>query len=124
SLEELSRSESSLSRPECAAADQAIGLDGVWRTSTFRTNKNLFIGGWTARTEGEVGPGERQGWGYKIDYPNDLWDCNHSFNNYGDALDPELGFLPRPGTRQLRPGSACQPPPTKQGPLGWILQQI
>jgi hypothetical protein len=110
--------------PDGVRTSHLIGFDGVWRTSTFRANKNLFIGGWTARTEGDVGPGERQGWGYKIDYPNDLWDCNHSFNNYGDALDPELGFLPRPGTRQLRAGCDWQPRPRKEGPLRWIRQEF
>lgn len=110
--------------PDGIRSNHLMGFDAVWRTSTFRGNKNLFIGGWTARTEGDVGPGERQGWGYKIDYPNDLWDCNQSFNNYGDALDPQLGFLPRPATRQLAAGCDWQPRPSKDGPLRWIRQEF
>src|SRR5215469_5487017 len=98
--------------PDGVRANRLIGLDGVWRTSTFRGNKNLFIGGWTARTEGDVGHGERQGWGFKVDYPNDLWDCTTSLNQYGDALDPALGFLPRPGTRQSETYCAWQPRPS------------
>ncbi|PYX99006.1 MAG: hypothetical protein DMG64_20275, partial [Acidobacteria bacterium] len=73
-----------------------LGFDAVWRTSTFRRNKNLFIGAWTARGEGDVGPGERQGWGFKIDYPNDLWDCTTSLNQYGEALIPDWDFCPVP----------------------------
>ena len=108
--------------PDGISRNRLVGLDAVWRTSTFHGNKNFFVGGWTARTEGDVGPGERQGWGFKIDYPNDLWDCFTSFNNYGDALDPALGFLPRPGTRQSESYCAWQPRPSKEGPLRWIRQ--
>jgi len=110
--------------PDGVRANRLIGLDGVWRTSTFRGNKNLFIGGWTARTEGDVGHGERQGWGFKVDYPNDLWDCTTSLNQYGDALDPALGFLPRPGTRQSETYCAWQPRPSKDGPFRWIRQEF
>jgi hypothetical protein len=35
-----------------------------------------------------------------IEYPNDLWYAFLKANEFGDALDPALGFLPRPGTRQ------------------------
>ena len=73
------------------------GFDGVWRTSEFLGNKNLYIGGWTAVTTGDVGKGNRTGYGFKIDYPNDRWDCFISFNKYGESLDPALGFIPRRG---------------------------
>src|SRR5438477_13037857 len=43
--------------PDGVRANRLIGVDAVWRTSTFRRNKNLFIGSWTGRTEGDVGPG-------------------------------------------------------------------
>jgi hypothetical protein len=110
--------------PDGVHSNRLFGLDAVYRTSTFLKDKNLFLGGWTVRTEGDVGPGERQGWGFKVDYPNDLWDCGTSFNNYGDALDPALGFLPRPGTRQLDSFCTWQPRPRKDGPLGWIRQEF
>src|SRR5947207_9173918 len=77
--------------PDGVRANRLMGVDAVWRTSTFRGNKNLFVGGWTGRTEGDVGPGERQGGGLKIDYPNDLWDCAILLNQYGEALNPALG---------------------------------
>jgi len=108
--------------PTAQRSNTLVGFDGVWRTSTFRGDKNLFIGGWAARSQGDVGPGSRQGWGFKLDYPNDLWDCATSLNSYGDALDPALGFLPRPGTRQSSAYCAWQPRPKKNGPLGWIRQ--
>jgi hypothetical protein len=98
------------------------GFDAVWRTSTFRGNKNLFIGGWTAFSAGDIPQGRRTGWGFKLDYPNDLWDCRAVLNEFGDALEPALGFLPRPGTRQYDTGCSFSPRPAKDGPLGWIRQ--
>jgi hypothetical protein len=101
-----------------------FGVDAVWRTSKFRGNKNLLLGAWTATTQGDVGPGSRVGWGFKIDYPNDLWDCNTSVNQYGDALDPLLGFLPRPGVRRTAVGCNFQPRPSKDGLFRWIRQEF
>ena len=100
------------------------GADAVWRTSRFRGNKNLLLGAWTATTQGDVGPGSRMGWGFKIDYPNDLWDCNTSVNQYGEALEPLLGFLPRPGARRTAAGCAFQPRPSKDGAFRWIRQEF
>ena len=100
------------------------GLDAVWHTSAFRGNKNLLLGAWTATTEGDLGPGSRLGWGFKIDYPNDLWDCATSVNQYGDALEPLLGFLPRPGVRRTSLGCNYQPRPSRDGPFRWIRQEF
>jgi hypothetical protein len=100
------------------------GVDAVWHTSKFRGNKNLLLGAWSATTQGDLGPGSRLGWGFKIDYPNDLWDCATSVNQYGDALDPLLGFLPRPGVRRTAIGCNYQPRPSKDGPFRWIRQEF
>jgi hypothetical protein len=64
------------------------------------------------------------GWGFKIDYPNDLLDCNLSVNQYGEALEPLLGFLPRPGVRHTSVGCNYQPRPSKDGPFKWIRQEF
>ena len=101
-----------------------IGVDAIWRTSKFRGDKNLLLGAWSATTQGNVGPGSKLGWGFKIDYPNDLWDCTASVNQYGDALDPPLGFLPRPGVRRTAIGCDWQPRPSKDGTFRWIRQEF
>jgi hypothetical protein len=59
------------------------------------------------------------GWGLKVDYPNDLLDVFLIVKEFGDALDPALGFLPRPGTRWYQGGGAYQPRPSKDGAFGW-----
>ncbi|MBI3475142.1 MAG: carbohydrate binding family 9 domain-containing protein [Acidobacteria bacterium] len=100
------------------------GIDAVWRTSKFLRNKNLQFGAWTATTQGDVGRGSRMGWGFSADYPNDLFDCATSVNQYGEALEPLLGFLPRPGTRRTSASCAYQPRPSKDGPFRWIRQEF
>ncbi|MEP6992939.1 MAG: hypothetical protein ABI968_00360, partial [Acidobacteriota bacterium] len=55
---------------------------------------------------------QKDGWGVKIQYPNDLWTVSARVNEFGDALEPVLGFLPRPGTRQYELYTAYQPRPS------------
>jgi hypothetical protein len=110
--------------PEGLRTNTLVGVDAIWRTSRFRGNKNLLLGAWTATTQGNVGPGSRVGWGIELDYPNDLWDCAASVNQYGDALEPLLGFLPRPGTRHTVLGCDYKPRPSKTGPFRWIRQEF
>ena len=110
--------------PEARRDNTFVGIDAVWRTSKFRGNKNLQFGAWMATTQGDVGPGSKIGWGLSADYPNDLLDCAASVNQYGEALDPLLGFLPRPGTRRTDVFCAYQPRPSKTGPFSWIRQEF
>jgi hypothetical protein len=99
-----------------------VGFDAVWRTSTFRGHQNLLAGGWTAFSAGDIPEEQRAGWGFTVDYPNDLLDCYTTINEFGDALEPALGFLPRPGTRQYQGGCGYKPRPAKTGAFGWIRQ--
>lgn len=108
--------------PEALRHNTLAGFDAVWRTSKFMGDKNFLVGGWTATTQGDLPQGSKAGWGFKVDYPNDLWDCQINMNQYGDAFQPLLGFLPRPGTRQTDLGCAYQPRPSKTGAFRWIRQ--
>jgi len=105
------------------------GLDAVWRTSTFRGDKNLVLSAWSARSAGDIpidlppkGDTGRTGWGVRAEYPNDLDYSYVQVNEYGGALNPALGFLPRPGTRQYGLGNAYQPRPSEEGAFGWARQ--
>jgi hypothetical protein len=98
------------------------GFDAVWRTSTFAGNKNLSLGGWTAFSAGDLPRGQRHGWGAALDFPNDRIDCYANFSEFGDALAPALGFLPRPGTRQYHGGCSYKPRPSDSGRFNWIRQ--
>jgi len=107
--------------PDGVSDNTMTGVDAVWTTSTFHGDKNFSAGGWFAGTSGDLEAGRKSGWGFKVDYPNDLWDMSITYKEFGKAMDPSLGFLPRPGTRQLSLGMAYQPRP--KGKLGkWIRQ--
>ncbi len=110
--------------PDGLSSNTLAGFDAVWRTSKFQGDKNLLVGGWTALTVGDMSKGRRSGWGFKVDYPNDLWDCSISLNEFGDALSPALGFLPRPGVRRYSVGCDWMPRPSKNGPFRFIRQQF
>jgi hypothetical protein len=110
--------------PDGIHRNSLAGFDAVWRTSEFLGNKNFQVGGWAAFSSGDIPAGDNKGWGFGIDYPNDLWNCSASLNQYGEALDPALGYLPRPGTRRLDLSCTWQPRPSKSGPLGWIRQEF
>lgn len=98
------------------------GFDAVWQTSSFQGDKNFLVGAWTAFSRGDDSEGSRSGWGFKIDYPNDLWDSFVSYNDFGEALNPGLGFLPRPGISRWDLSVTYKPRPSKSGPFHWIRQ--
>lgn len=108
--------------PDGVGRNALTGIDGVWRTSKFRGGQNLLIGAWTAFTRRDGRASDRSGWGYKIDYPNDRWDCYNQIHQFGEGLNPALGFLPRPGTRQLATGCTFAPRPRRDSRLHWIRQ--
>ena len=103
-------------------ANTLLGVDSVWRTSTFQQNKNLLVGTWFAMSAGDLEPGNRTGWGARIDYPNDLWDCHVETLQFGEALKPGLGFLRRPGTREYQTACAFKPRPGRSGRWQQIRQ--
>ncbi len=108
--------------PQSERSNQLAGLDAVWQTSSFKGDKNLTLAAWAAQSHGDLPDGRPTGWGARVDYPNDLWDVSLQFVEFGDALDPALGFLPRPGTRQLSGGLAYQPRPREDGRFSRIRQ--
>jgi hypothetical protein len=106
--------------PDGVHDNSLAGLDAIWRTSTLRGDKNFAVGAWAAGSGGDLPNGKRTGYGFKVDYPNDLWDVMLTYKEFGDALDPALGFLPRPGTRWYSSGIAYQPRPQQ----GWWASRV
>jgi hypothetical protein len=97
--------------PDGRTDNSLAGIDAVWQTASFHGDKNLGFGLWATRGFGDLGEGDRNAWGVKVQYPNDLWNLQGSVKQFGDALDPALGYLPRPGTRQYTSYIAYQPRP-------------
>ncbi len=110
--------------PQGLRRNSLFGMDAVWRTSTFRGNKNLVVSGWSAITTGDRQPGRRTGWGGRVDYPNDFLDCSATVSEYGTSLNPALGFLPRRGVRMTDLSCTLQPRPSKDGLFRAVRQQF
>lgn len=107
--------------PDSERDNAFAGVDAVWHSSTFLDEKNLTLAGWAARSGGDLLPGQRTGYGVYADYPNDLWHWTILANEFGEALDPALGFLPRPGTRQFD-GYVQYAPRPQRSWLSWARQ--
>jgi len=105
------------------AKNSLAGLDLVYQTSRFLKDKNLLAGGWFVYNWNANPAGRHEGYGLKVDYPNDLWDVVASFNSYGDALDPGIGFLSRKGVRVLSLGASYMPRP-ENGLVGRLVRQF
>jgi hypothetical protein len=110
--------------PDGVERNTLAGVDAVYRTSEFFGDKNFFVGVWGAAATRTTGSGNRGGYGIKVDYPNDRWDCFVSFHTFGESLDPALGFIPRPGIHRTDGACEFRPRPRKDGPFGWVRQQF
>jgi Domain of unknown function (DUF5916) len=86
--------------PNGLSHESFVGFDTGWHTSSFLTDQNLVVTGWAGDTGGVHTTGNTKGWGFDVNFPNIYWYWEAQLNVFGDAFDPTLGFLPRPGTRQ------------------------
>lgn len=98
-----------------------LGADFTYETSHFRGNKNFSVGVWGLATGRDdlSGYRERSALGFKVDYPNDLWDCAFIYRRIGDGFDPSLGFVPRRGINAYN-GSCTYAP----RPKGHFIRQM
>ena len=71
------------------------GVDFTYQNSTFGSNKNFLVGAWGMINNREGLEGDKTAIGFKIDYPNDLWDWFIQYRRIGDAFDPSMGFVNR-----------------------------
>jgi len=107
--------------PSGTTDNRLLGTDVVWQTSKLHGDKNFSAGGWWTQSGGDASPGDPNGYGAFIDYPNDRWDFNLDYRHFGDALDPKLGFLPRRNVNWYSGYGAFQPRP-EGGPFKWARQ--
>jgi hypothetical protein len=71
------------------------GGDFTYATSRFRGNKNFLAGVWgMANGRADLGS-DATSHGFKLDYPNDVWDVALTYKRIGRNFDPSLGFVPR-----------------------------
>lgn len=72
------------------------GADFTYATSHFRGDKNLLLGAWVLATGRQDLGSDATARGFKIDYPNNLWDLALTYKRIGKDFDPSIGFVPRP----------------------------
>ncbi len=109
--------------PDGVSDNTFSGVDVIWRTSDFmKKGKNFLVGGWYGNTSGDIEGNDTDGYGFKIDYPNDLLDANIVYKKFGKDLNPALGFLPRPGIKKWSGGFTFAPRP--KGKLGNYVRQF
>jgi hypothetical protein len=73
------------------------GADFTYATSRFRGDKNLLVGAWGLTTRRDGLGRDSSSAGFKVDYPNDLWDIAFTSKRIGRDFDPSIGFVPRRG---------------------------
>ncbi len=73
------------------------GADFTYQTSRFSGDKNFLVGIWGSVMERSDLRGDKTATGFKVGYPNDLWNVSFSARRVGDGYQPSLGFVPRPG---------------------------
>ena len=71
------------------------GADFTYQTSSFGSNKNFLVGLWAMYSNREGLEGDKSAVGFKIDYPNDLWDWFIQYRRIGDSFEPSMGFVAR-----------------------------
>jgi hypothetical protein len=99
--------------PTGQAANSLIGVDAHLATSRFRGGRNLSLDLYAMRSDD--GGRADHAYGFKADYPNDLWDVALSYKSIGEAFRPALGFVPRTGIRKTDIGVELRPRPGRLG---------
>jgi hypothetical protein len=88
-----------------------VGVDATYHTSGFLGDKNFAVGVWGLRNNREDLEGDKNAYGIRIDYPNDLLGIGLTSITIGDAAQPSLGFAERTGVRLWEAGIDYNPRP-------------
>jgi hypothetical protein len=101
--------------PSGTGDNTVVGADARLATSKFRGDKNLTFELYGLRSDDQASGKQDGAFGFRLDYPNDLWDVSLNWKQIGDAFNAALGFVPRPGIRKTNLGIAFQPRPERWG---------
>jgi hypothetical protein len=94
------------------SGSRMAGVDATYRTSEFLGDKSLLVGIWGMRSDRDDLAGDKNAYGFRIDYPNDLIGVALTSITIGDAVQPSLGFAPRTGVRVWEGGVDFNPRPS------------
>jgi hypothetical protein len=101
--------------PSGEGGNSLIGADAHLATSKFRDSKNLTLDMFLFRTDDEKSDTTDYAGGFRVDYPNDLWDTSFSFKQIGNNFQPALGYVRRRGVRLFDGGLSFNPRPERAG---------
>ncbi len=99
------------------------GVDFNYSTSKFKGDKNLQLIAWMAYNWNEMKQGRHHGFGFRANYPNDLWDIQTTYAYYGESLDPAMGYMMRRNMQTFFARLSYQPRPEK-GLLDRLVRQF
>ena len=100
-----------------------VGADFNFSSSAFLGDKNIMLAAWGVYNWNEEKEGRRHGFGFRANYPNDLWNVQSTYAWYGEALNPGLGFMMRNGVQTGYVNLSFQPRPAGKF-LGGIVRQF
>jgi len=114
-----------------ATAGDPLGTGGSWlagpdltyQTSHFRGDKNFLAGVWGLAMGRQGIGGGTSAVGFKVDYPNDLWDIAFTGRRVDAGFQPSIGFVPRPGIYALNLNINFSPRP-RRPLLGLRVRQM
>jgi hypothetical protein len=89
-----------------------LGMDFNYSSSKFLGDKNIMLAAWGVYNWNETEAGRHHGFGFRANYPNDLWNVQSTYAYYGEALDPGLGYMMRQGIQTGFVMVGFQPRPT------------
>ena len=107
-----------------------FGVDLDYRTTTFLGDRNFEVEAFLAwntdpqaglRPAGEPKPdfGTRSARGFRLNYPNDVWESHLSYREFGDDYTPAVGFVTRNDFRRVEPRLGWSPRPES---IAWLRQ--
>jgi len=99
-----------------------LGGDFTYKTSKFMGSDNFSVALWGVQNWNERKGGSKSGVGLTVDYPNDLYEANITYNFFGDSINPGLGFLPRMAYHYLFTGFSYKPR-FEKGWIGSVVRQ-
>ena len=99
-----------------------FGMDFNYSSSKFLGDKNLMLAAWGVYNWNETEAGRHHGFGFRANYPNDLWNVQSTYAYYGEALNPGLGYMMRQGIQTGFLMVGFQPRP--KGWLGSFVRQF
>ncbi len=92
----------------------SAGTDFTYQTSELFGDQNFLAGVWGLGMDRDGAGDDRFAWGWKIDYPNDLWDIALIFREIGAGFDPSLGFVRRTDVRDYTAKAEFAPRPDSE----------